>query len=160
MEPYSNTENTIWAKRIPRTNMVFMIISLLFVFGLDLFIIISSPSLKPFWYMMLAVMGVFLVFFFLENYLFRKEFTDTRSTLDGWIYAIIFARNIIFLLNFIPFIQLLGLMLLGGFLSLFYSGAGIGTYGAFTLIVPGLLLSYIILIIFRLTTAKKVERGV
>jgi len=57
-------QNSIWTKIIPRTNMVFMIISLLLVFGLDLLIIISSPSLRPFWYMMLAVMGVFLVFFF------------------------------------------------------------------------------------------------
>lgn len=143
MDPYLNTpnvpdvENTIWTKGIPRTNIVFMIISLLLVFGLDLFIIISSPSLMSFWYMMLGVLAVFSIFFFLENYLFRKKFSDSKSALDGWIYAIIFARNIIFILNFIPLIQLLGLMLLP------------------YVFAPVCLVLYTILIICRFVVAKK-----
>jgi len=130
-------QNSIWTKIIPRTNMVFMIISLLLVFGLDLLIIISSPSLRPFWYMMLAVMGVFLVFFFLENFFFSKKFANSKSALDPWISVIIVVRNLIFLLNFIPLIQLLGLMLLP------------------YVFAPVCLVLYIILIICRLVVAKK-----
>jgi len=138
-----------------------MVISLLLVFGLDLMIIISSPSLMPFWIAMLIVLGVFLVFFFLENFLFRKKFTYTNSAVDGWILLIIILRNIIFVLNFIPFIQLLGLMILGSALTLFYSGyAGYGPLSIFSLITPGLLLAYIILIISRFAATKKAEKAV
>lgn len=78
--------NVIWTKGIFWTNAVSMIISLLLVFGLDLFIVISSPSLLYYWYMMLAVLGVFLFFFFLENG-FRKKFANHKSSLDlGYFY--------------------------------------------------------------------------
>jgi len=114
------TGSTIWTKGIPRTNKVFMIISLVLVFGLDLFIIISSPGLRSFWYMMLGVLAVFAVFFCLENFVFRKKFTDNTSNLDKGIFAVIVIRNLIFLLNFIPVIQLLG------FAAIVYAGWIIG----------------------------------
>lgn len=120
-----NSQNSIWAKGIPRTNKVFMIISLLLVFGLDLTIILSDRSLIEFWYMMLGVLAVFAVFFYLENFIFRKKFANSISNLDKGIVTVVSIRNLIFLLNFIPFIQLLGLaaiMYVGWLVGLIYFG--------------------------------------
>lgn len=100
---------SLWNKTIPVTNWCFMVISLLLVFVLDLGIAITSPDLRSFWYMMLLVMTVFVIFFTLENYVFRKKFIGTVSVHDKGIYTMIIIRNIIFVLNFIPLIQLLGL---------------------------------------------------
>jgi hypothetical protein len=151
---------SMWAKGIPRTNNVFMVISLLLVFGLDLLILISSPSLAPYWYMMLGVLAAFVIFYCLENFVFRKRFFGTTSRLDKWISLIIVLRNIIFLLNFVPLIQLLGLALLGGFLSIVPglfggNGLGLGGFGIFGLAAPILIISYIILIVSRYSTTKK-----
>ena len=120
-----NTTNTIWTKVIPRTNIGFGIASLPLVFGLDLIIIISSPDLKPFWYMMLGVLAVFALFFCLENFVFNKKFADTTSNLDKGISVVVVIRNLLFLLNFIPLIQMLGLaaIVFGGWiLGLIYIG--------------------------------------
>ena len=135
------------------TNNVFMVISLLLVLGLDLLILLSNSSLLSYWIPMLIILGVFVIFFFLENYVFKKIFADTTSPLDPWIHTIIVARNIIFVLNFIPLIQALGLVLLGGFLVLFPSALGgmgvLGSFGSAGLIAPGLFLFYVILIVLR-----------
>lgn len=149
----------LWTKGIARTNNVFMVISLVLVFGLDLLILISSPSLAPYWYMMLGVLAAFAIFYCLENFVFRKKFANTTSALDKWISLIIVLRNIVFLLNFIPLIQLLGLALLGGFLSIIPglfggNGLGLGGFGIFGLAAPILIISYIILIISRYSTTK------
>lgn len=158
--PLTGNSTSLWAKGIPRTNKVFMIISLVLVFGLDLFIAISSPDLRSFWYMMLAVFAVFAVFFCLENFVFRKKFANTTSFLDKWISMIIVIRNLIFLLNFIPFIQLLGLALLGGFLAIIpglFGGGGLGLgggLGGIGLLVPVMVVIYIVLIISRYSTTK------
>jgi hypothetical protein len=155
---------SIWGKGIPRTNWTFMVISLLLVFGLDLLILFSSPSLWPFWAEMLIVFVIFAIFFCLENYIFSKKFSDTKSHLDPWISGIIVARNLIFLLNFVPFIQILGMALVAGFLVLIPSAllgggggfglGGLGGLGITALIMPGLLLAYIILIVFRFSAVK------
>jgi len=156
----TTTPTSIWAKGIPRTNNVFMVISLLLVFGLDLFIIISSPDLRPFWYIMLGVLAVFAIFYCLENFVFRKRFANSTSSVDKWISMIIVIRNLIFLLNFIPFIQLLGLALLGGFLAIIpglFGGGGLGLGGGFGghgLLVPAIVVIYIILIVSRYSTTK------
>lgn len=158
----TGNKTSIWIKGIPRINKVFMIISLILVFGLDLFIIISSPDLRSFWYIMLGVLAVFAVFFCLENFIFHKKFANTTSSLDKWISMIIVIRNLIFLLNFIPFIQLLGLALLGGFLSIIPGlfggggmGLGLGGSGGIGLLVPAMVVIYIILIIGRYSSTKK-----
>ncbi|MEK7658632.1 MAG: hypothetical protein AAB352_02085 [Patescibacteria group bacterium] len=136
MDTYSNTpfeENTIWKKAIPRTNIGFAIPYLLLVFGLDLMIIISSPELKPFWYMMLGVLALFAFFFYFENFIFNRKFANSTSSLDGVIMAIIVLRNILFLLNFIPLIQLLGLagiVFVGWIIGLIYLGLIIARFSA------------------------------
>lgn len=152
---------SLWTNGIRRTNKVFMIISLIFVFGVDLLILISSPSLAPYWFMMLGVLVLFVIFYYLENLVFRKRFSNTSSHLDKWILSVVVLRNIVFLLNFIPLIQLLGLGLLGGFasfISVLLSGRGFmfGGIGALAFIVPILTVTYIILIIRRYSTTKSV----
>ena len=153
----SHEENKIWAKGIPITNKVFMVISLLLVFGLDLLIIVSNPSLFMFWAIMIGVLAVFSVFFFLENYFFRNKFLHNKSPLDGWLYVIILARNIIFILNFIPIIQLFGLMLLGGWVAGSLFGGGGFIFSIFSMVMPVLTLIYVALIIARFHQTKKIS---
>lgn len=100
--------NKIWTKGIPTINLTFIIISALLVFGLDLMILISQFNLLPFWIEMLVAFGLFVVFFGFENYLFRNKFANTKSALDPWIVILIIVRNCVFILNFIPLIQLIG----------------------------------------------------
>lgn len=105
-------QSTIWSRFIPRTNKIFLILSLLFVFGLDLIILIgSSFSLLVFWIEMLLAFGVFLFFFYIENNIFSKKFAATKTPLDLLICVAIVIRNIVIFLNFIPFIQLLGMVI-------------------------------------------------
>jgi len=86
-----------------------MIVSLLLVFGLDLVILLQSGmSLLFFWIWMLAVLGVFAVFFYLENVVFKNRFISTQSKLYTWISLLAVIRNLAFILNFIPLIQILG----------------------------------------------------
>lgn len=111
-----NFVNKIWEKVIPRINAGFLILYLLFVFGVDVFVLLSASTHErgqymSFWYIMLAVLAVYFLFFCLENFIFKKRFRSTTSRLDSWIVFFIVVRNIVFLLNFIPFIQLLGLFI-------------------------------------------------
>lgn len=103
------SQSTIWSAFIPRINKIFLVLSLIFVFGVDLLVLISSFSLLGYWFEMLAVFGVFLLLFYLENKVFSKKFADTKTPLDPFIYVLIVLRNIVIFLNFIPFIQLLGM---------------------------------------------------
>ncbi len=105
-------KSTVWTKVIPRTNMVSMVISLILVFTIDFAIGHPGSDLAMFWYIMLGVLSVFIFFFFLENYVLAKKFENTASNLDSSLAGLIMLRNFIFILNFIPFIQLLGLMLI------------------------------------------------
>jgi hypothetical protein len=136
----TNSLSAVWTKTIPRTNTVFMVISLILVFGVDLSILISSPELAMFWYIMLAVLAVFALFFILENFIFKARFANTTSNLDPTIATLIGLRNFLFLLNFIPFIQLLGL-------------AGLGFIGW------AIVLVYVGLLIARSNQTKKIKSG-
>ena len=105
-----HNKSTIWSVIIPRINKIFLILSLLFVFGIDLIILISSSfSLLVFWIEMLLAFGLFLFFFYIENNIFSKKFAATKTPLDSLICVAIVIRNIVIFLNFIPFIQLLGM---------------------------------------------------
>ena len=158
-------KKSMWGHSIPRSNRVAMKVSLALVFIIDLIILfLSGFSLFMFWAIMLAVLGIFAIFFFLENHVFSKRFGDTKSALDKWIAIIIALRNLVFILNFIPLIQVFGLGLLGGFVALFSSAfgnvggfleLGLGGFGGIGMIIPGLFVLYIILIVFRFTTTKQ-----
>ncbi|MDP3697017.1 MAG: hypothetical protein Q8R55_03210 [Candidatus Taylorbacteria bacterium] len=104
----ASIENKTWSKSIPRINIGFLVISLLLVFGLDLTILVSSPDLAGFYIVMLVVLIIFGMFFYRENRILNKRFAHSHSTLDAWITTLIVIRNIVFVLNFIPLIQLAG----------------------------------------------------
>lgn len=110
--PLPIAPNRTWSKSIPAFNNISMIISLILVFGLDLMILIGTPSLAPFYYEMLFVLVIFGLFFFYENYIASKKFSDSSSSLDKWFLSSITVRNIIFIINFIPLAQILGGLLL------------------------------------------------
>lgn len=99
----------VWKKQIPILNKSFLIISSILVFGLDLLIVIGLPSLMFFWIMMLVVFVIFVLFYALESFL-KSKYSDTWSDVDNKFFAIILFRNIIFILCFIPYIQILGML--------------------------------------------------
>jgi len=129
--------NQTWTKTIPRTNINFLIPCLLLVFGFNMIIALGSRELLFFWYMMLGVLAVFVVFFILENFVFKRSFENSQSKVDRYILIFVILRNILVLLNLIPGIQILG-MLIGFF--------------AVWLYMP----LYIILITVRFSQTKKV----
>lgn len=96
---------------LPTLNKICMVISVILVFGIDVLILISNTDLAGFWYLMLAVFAAFVVFFLLENFVYPKHFATTTTNLDIVIGLLNSARNITFILNFIPFIQLIGLFI-------------------------------------------------
>lgn len=102
------TENKKWTKIIPTTNHIFMVISVLLVFGLDLVILFSSPELAPFFIEMLVVFAIFVMFYVYELSTLKKKFSNSESRSDTWFVALVIIRNVVFVLNFIPFIQILG----------------------------------------------------
>ena len=100
--------NKKWTKIIPRLNNSCMIISALLVFGVDLMILFQSPELAPYFFAMLAVFTIFAVFYIYENRKLKQRFSNSESRLDTWFVALVVVRDLVFVLNFIPFIQLIG----------------------------------------------------
>ncbi len=102
--------NRAWAKEIPLTNFIFIVVCSGILLFIDLPIVISSPSLAPFLFMMLAAVGIMVVLALIE-YIVSRSLKDLPYTkLDGAIASVITIRNAIVVLNVIPLIQLLGLM--------------------------------------------------
>ena len=85
-----------------------MVVSLILFLGLDLFIVLDEPDLFGFWVAMAVVMLIFWAFYLCENRILKKRFKSSKSKLDFWILVMVVIRNIVFILNFIPLIQLLG----------------------------------------------------
>jgi hypothetical protein len=82
-------DSKIWKSTIPKMNLGFLIAYGFLIFGLDLAIVVSNPSLLSFWQMMLAVFAVFVVFFLLETFVYSKKFSASLSSADGSIVAVI-----------------------------------------------------------------------
>ena len=102
------TGNKYWAKYIFRTNKWLMILSLILFLGLDVVILVMSPDLFIFWAVMAVVMLIFWQFYRYENSTLNERFANSDSKLDSRFVALVVLRDIVFVLNFIPFIQLLG----------------------------------------------------
>jgi len=105
--------NKVWEKYIPLSNKVCMIISLLLFLGLDLYIVITNPELFSFWMIMAGVMAIFAGFYYYENKKLSERFRFSQSKLDRWILFLVWLRNIIFILNFIPVVQLFVMFAVG-----------------------------------------------
>jgi hypothetical protein len=112
----STANNLKWTKVIPRINKRLMIISLILFLVVDLFILIIEPELFPFWAAMAVVMVIFVGFYRYENNTLKERFANSNSRLDSSFIALTTIRNVVFVLNFIPFIQLLGgaVLIFGG----------------------------------------------
>ena len=108
------TENKIWSRYIPVINIGVMIVSAIFVFGIDLSILIQSPGLILFWIEMLVVFSIYFGFLIYENR--GNKFRNSKSPLDIAFLLLVIVRDFIFFLNFIPVIQI------GGGIALFSGG--------------------------------------
>lgn len=105
--------NIVWAKQIPKFNFAFMVASVLLIVLLDYGLASSIPDLMSFFVLMLYVLAVFVVFYIIENRWLKAKFSNSESKLDSWFVFLIVIRDFVFLLNFIPGIQLLGMTALG-----------------------------------------------
>ena len=111
LESVSN--NRKWSTIIPLLNHVTLVIALLLIFTVDLQIIKDDPSLMLFFYLMLTVLGLFVPLYILESFVLNRRYKYTKSSLDGIFLIFVILRNIVIILNVIPFIQLIGLVALG-----------------------------------------------
>ena len=107
-DPTTATSNKYWTKYIPHLNKWAMVVSLTLFLGLDLIILIFTPVLFIFWAAMAVVMLIFWRLYLYENRILKKRFKSSKSKLDRWILVMVVIRNVVFILNVIPFIQLFG----------------------------------------------------
>lgn len=110
-------KGNVWKKLIPGINWLTGIVSLGILAIVDIPILVSSPELADFFYIMVGTLIGFSLFAFLENFVFRKTLKGrTSSGLDPLIMLLIVARNGAVVLSMIPVIQLLGMaaIALGG----------------------------------------------
>ena len=145
----------LWDGPIAKSNWSVMQVSLGLVFGLDLVILLLSGfSLLPFWIVMLVVLGVFALCVYYENVVLRKSFGASSSPYDAWIYRLVTLRNIFFLINFIPLVQVFGLIVLQPLLVLIEAVTSIdmmvgGGFSPYALAIPVYLVLYFALIVAR-----------
>ena len=98
-----------WANAIPKLNRITMIACLALFIFVDTIILVDNPELIMFWVIMAGVMVLCTVFYYLENYVFAPRFAKTRARLDTFIFGLIAFRNLVFFLNVIPVIQVIGM---------------------------------------------------
>ncbi len=157
------SESLIWKKLIPISNHLFLFIYLFLLFLVDYPMVktTSSFDLRGFWYIMLAVVGVWLIFYVFESFYLKKKLgNESSSRLDIVIYILILIRNAVVLLNVIPFIQLLGLYLIGSILVLIPGSSEYVIDSGFaadpwTLLVPAGLILYVVVVVYRLMSSKR-----
>lgn len=100
-----NQVNKIWSRRIPATNRTFLIINAVFLVCADIFVMISSPNLLEFLYILFGVYAVQVALYFIYI-LLSKKLSDTKVTkLDRFVFALLIFKNLVFLLNLIPLIR-------------------------------------------------------
>ena len=107
--------NKFWIKVIPRTNTLYLLVCGVLFILVDSMILAANPELFQFWAFMAGVLVIFLCFYYFENTYSSKKLSSTQSPLDSWIFALIMLRNIVFVLNLIRLIQLIGMMALAFF---------------------------------------------
>ena len=99
----------LWARVIPTINYIFLAVSAVFLFVVSLPLVQGSPALFAFWDLMLFVFIVFAVLVAVENFVLKEKFAATHTGVDAGLMTVIIIRNIIFVMNSMPLIQLLGL---------------------------------------------------
>ena len=107
---YQPVINTVWSKTIKTVNYITLVISLGFLLAIDLPILVQSPPLAPFFFVMLAAFGLFVGCLLFELWAGKRLRDTTRSGLDTIVLVLAIIRNVIIVLNVIPLIQLIGLL--------------------------------------------------
>jgi len=88
--------------------------ALVVFFGVDLFILVidamdlGMETMLFFYGIMLVPMIIFYSFYQYENHKLVNKYLQSSSKLDLWILILILIRDAVFVLNVIPFIQVLG----------------------------------------------------
>ncbi|MEY2664420.1 MAG: hypothetical protein RIT04_228 [Candidatus Parcubacteria bacterium] len=103
----------LWETNLPKNNTGSLRFAIGFFLIVDTTILVLTQfSLFMFWAEMLAVIAIMWAFVHYENKVLSPRYMSSTSKLDKWISALIALRNIVFFLNLIPGIQILGFMLL------------------------------------------------
>lgn len=111
-------ENKYWSKWIPVTNKIFMTAVLVMLFVVDLFILVTDSmglgleTMLFFYGIMFIPFLLFLRFYFSENRKLNEKFKYSESKLDVWFFVLVLVRNVVIVLNLIPFVQIIGAMAL------------------------------------------------
>lgn len=111
-------ENKYWSKWIPRTNKVFLYVTLFTLLIIHPIIIVTDALglgleiMLPFYGFMFIPFLVLLSFYREENRKLSEQFKYSESKLDVWFGVLVLVRNAVIILNIIPGIQLLGIMAL------------------------------------------------
>lgn len=111
--------NKIWSKTIKTVNFITLLICLGFLLLIDLPILLNTPALIVFFVVMLVALGLFVGCMLFELWTSKRLQNTPQSSLDQTILVLAILRNIIIVLNVIPFIQLIGLFVAGPFALLF-----------------------------------------
>ncbi len=111
-------ENKYWSTWIPSINKLFMLLSLVVMFLIHPFILVTDALglgeiALIFYGIMFFPLAIFVGFYLYENKKLKARFANTQSKTDPWFLILIIIRNIVFGLNFIPFIQIIGAGALG-----------------------------------------------
>jgi hypothetical protein len=112
------THNRYWTKSIPWANRGFMATSLILLLGVDLYILVTDSmglgmeTMVFFYRAMFIPMAIFVGFYFYENRILSVKFSNSKSKLDIWFTILVAVRDYIFILSFIPFIQILAFAVL------------------------------------------------
>jgi hypothetical protein len=108
--------NTKWNKVIPRINKLSSIVAvgifLVAFFSFGGFSVFSDLDIGFFAMIMIAVIYVLGGINYFENSVLVKKYSNSTSTLDTWFVTLTTLRNIVFILNVIPLIQILGIIAL------------------------------------------------
>lgn len=138
VSPTAGTNKT-WSKAILLNNYITLAICAGFLIFVDVPILLNSPELADFFYLMLASTFVVIVFtvvdLLLSKHLRHRPATGTDTT----ILVMSILRNIIAILNVIPYIQLLAIL------------------AFFTLIAPAVVITEIILTSIRASQSRRMS---
>jgi len=111
-------ENKYWSKWIPVANKLSLYGVLVMMFGVNLFILVINPldldtDIMVICYgIMLVPTAIFLSFYFYEKRILANKYRGSNSRLDPWLLALITIRNIAFVASVIPFVQIIGTLVL------------------------------------------------
>lgn len=103
--------NNFWSKYINLLNYITLAICLGFLFIIDIPILNQRPELASFFYYMVVSTIIFIGCLLFERRASKRLRHVQQTQIDATIFVLAILRNIIFILNVIPFIQLIGMLL-------------------------------------------------